>query len=81
MQLHKMGEYLVDVVQRVGALRVAGNFGDLPGRERAVNVFNQLLALFAELVDFSGNVHRRLVLHVAQFFDFFFELGHRRLEV
>ena len=60
---------------------MARNFGDLPGREVAVNVFDQLLALFAELIDLSGNIHRRLVLHVAQFFDFFFEFSHRRLEI
>ena len=81
MQLHKVREDFVDVVQRVGALGVAGNLGDLPGREVAVDVFDELLAFFAELVNFGGDIDCRLVLHVAQFFDFSFKLRHRCFEV
>ena len=52
VQFHKIGEDFVDVVQRVGTLGVAGDLGDLPGREVAVNVFGELLAFLGQLVDF-----------------------------
>ena len=52
MQLDKVGEYFLNVVQRVGALGVPSNFGDLPGRELAVDILGQLQAFFGQLVDF-----------------------------
>jgi len=48
-----MGKYLADVIQRIGPLRVAGDFGNLPRRQITVDVFNQLLAFFTQLLDFS----------------------------
>ena len=44
VQFDKVGKDFADVVQRVRPLRVARYFGDLPGREVAVDVFDQLLA-------------------------------------
>ena len=52
MHLHKVGEYFVDIVKGIGALRVTGNLGDLPRREVTVDVFGELLAFFGELVYF-----------------------------
>jgi hypothetical protein len=37
---------------------VAGNLGDLPGRQVAVDVLGELLALLAELVDFFRDIDR-----------------------
>ena len=56
VKLDKVGEYFVDVVQRVRALGVAGDLGDLPGREVAVDVFGELLAFLGELIDLVGNI-------------------------
>ena len=77
----KVGEDFADVVQRVRALGVAGDLGDLPRRQIAVNVFGQLLALFGQLLDFFRNIDRRLDLHVTQFFNLGFKFGNRLLEV
>ncbi len=81
VQFNEVGEDVAHVVERVGALGVAGNLGDLPRAQIAVDVLGELLALFAELVDFFRDIHRALGLHVAQFFDFGFEFGNRLLEI
>jgi len=56
VKLHIVGEYFVDVIQRVRALGVAGDLGDLPGREVAVDVFGELLAFLGKLVDFVRDI-------------------------
>ena len=81
VQFDEMGEDLVDVVQRVRALGVPRDLGDLPGRQVAVNVFGQLLALLGQLVDFGRDVYGRLGLHIPQLFNLVFEFGNRLLEV
>ena len=81
VHLDKIGEDVVDVVHRVGPLRVAGDLGDLPRIEVAVNGFGQLLAFFVQLVNLGGDVHRRLALHIAQLFDLGFEFGNRLLKI
>ena len=53
VQLDKIGEQLVHIIQGVGALGVACDLGDLPRVQIAVNVFGELLAFFTELIDFS----------------------------
>jgi hypothetical protein len=40
---------------------VARDLGDLPGRQVAVDVLGELLALLAELVDLFGDVDRAFV--------------------
>ena len=52
VQFDKVGKEFVNVIQRVGPLGVARNFGDLPRRQVAVDVFRQLLAFLCQLVDF-----------------------------
>jgi len=37
---------------------MAGNFGDLPGGQVAVDVFGELLAFFGQLVDLGRNIDR-----------------------
>ena len=81
VQFDKVGEQLTHVVQCVRTLGVPGDLGDLPGREVAVDVFGELVALFGQLVDLFRDVDGRLVLHVAQLFDLGFEFGNRLLEV
>ena len=70
MHFDEIGEAFADIVERVGALSVAGNLGDLPGCEVAVDVFGELQAFLGELVDFAGDIDRAFVLHKAQFGDF-----------
>jgi hypothetical protein len=81
VQFLEIGEHLVHVVQRVGALRVARDLRHLPGRQAGVDVLGELLALLAEAFDLVGDVDRRLVLHVAQLVDLGFQLGDGLLEV
>ncbi len=81
VHLDEVGEDLAHVVEGVGPLGVAGDLRDLPGRQLAVDVLGELLALAAELVDFLGNVHRAFGLHVAQFLDLRLQLGDGLLEV
>ena len=59
----------------------AGYFGDLPGREVAVNVFGQLLTFLSKLVDLIGDINGRLGLHVAKLFNLVFQLGDRLLKI
>ena len=81
VQFHKVSEDVAHVVERVGTLGVAGNLGDLPGAQLAVDVFGELLALLAELIDFFRNIDSAFSLHVAQFFDFGFEFSNRLFEI
>ena len=81
VQFLEVGEDLADVVERVGPLRVARDLRDLPRAEARVDVLGKLQALLAEPVDLLGDVDGRLVLHIAQFFDFGFEISNRLLEI
>ena len=81
VHLDEVGEAVAHIVQRVGALGMARDLGDLPGREVAVDVLGQLQALFAELLDLFRDVDCAFGLHVAQFLDFGFELGDGLLKI
>ena len=81
MQFAEIGEALADVVQRVGAVGVAREFGDLPRGELGVDVARELLALALEQGDFLADVHGVFVLQLAQFGDAGFQLADGLLEV
>jgi len=81
MHLGEVGENFRDIVERVRAIGMARDLGDLPGREAAIDVLGQLQALLGELPDLFGNVDRALAVHVAQFLDFGFKLRNRLLEI
>jgi len=81
VQLDKMAKNFAHVIERVGALAVAGDLGHLPRREVGVEVFGELQAFFAQLFDLLRDIDRRLALHVAQLFDFAFKLGEGLLEI
>jgi hypothetical protein len=59
---------------------VAGDLGDLPGRQLGVDVLGELQALLVQPLDLFGDVDRRFVLHVAQFFDLRLEFSDRLFE-
>ena len=52
VQLDKVREDFLDVIERVRPLGMPGNLGDLPWRQIAVDVLGELQTLFAKLVDF-----------------------------
>jgi len=81
VQLLEAREHHADEVERVGALRMARDLRDLPGRELRVDVARQRLALLGEPLDLLRDVDRRIVLRVAQFVDPAFQFGDRLLEV
>ena len=81
MHFHKVCENFADVVEGVRALWMTGNFGNLPRCQIGIDVLGQLLALFAELVNFFRNIDSRLALNVAKFFNFAFKLRHGLLKV
>ena len=81
VQLNEVGEYLIDIVKRVRALGMPGDFGDLPRGQIAVDIFGELLAFLRQLFDFSRNINSGLSLHVAQLFNLVFEIGNGLLEI
>ena len=81
VHLHKVCEDFVDVIQRVRALWVARDLGDLPRSQITVNVFGKLLAFFGELINFLRNVNSRFDLYITQFFNFGFKLCNRLFEI
>ena len=81
LQLDKVAEDLAHVVERVGALAVAGDLRHLPRRQVGVDVLGELQAFLAELLDLLRDIDRRFALHIAQLFDFAFELGEGLLEI
>ena len=60
---------------------MARNLRHLPGREAGVNVFGELLTLFAQPLDFFGDINCRLTLHIAKLLDLGFQIGHGLLKV
>src|SRR3981081_676981 len=57
------------------------HLSDLPGRELCVDLLGQGRALFLQALNLLGDVDGRVVLDVAQLFDFCLELGDRLLEI
>ncbi|KAG1171022.1 hypothetical protein G6F35_017134 [Rhizopus arrhizus] len=58
VQFMEVGEHFAHVVQRVGALGVAGDKGRLPRRELGVDFLGQGLALLLQTSDLVGDVYR-----------------------
>ena len=81
MHLYKISTELTNVIQGVGTLRMTRNFGDLPSRLIAVNVFGQLKAFLGQLLNFLGDVYGRFTLDIAQLFDFGFQVGNRQFKI
>ena len=79
--LLEIGEHVLDVVERVGALRVAGDQRALPRRELGVDVLGQRLALDFEPGDFLGDIDRGVVLDEAKFLDLRLQFRDRLLEI
>jgi len=60
---------------------MAGDLGDLPGIELAVDLLGQRRALLAQAADLFGDVQRRVALYLGEFLDLGFEFGDRLFEV
>src|SRR3979490_3064937 len=57
------------------------HLSDLPGRELCVDLLGQGRALFLQALNLLGDVDGRVVLDVAQLFDFCLELGDRLVDI
>ena len=80
VQFLKTAEQALNVIERVGALRVTRDLGDLPRRKFGVDILGQRLAFFLQPRDLFGNVKGRIVLHEAKFVDFRLKFGDRLFE-
>ena len=81
VQFLEIGRDHGDIVEGVRPLRMPRHLRNLPSGKFGVNIFGQTLAFFRQLVDFGGDVDRRIVLHVAQLLDLGFQLGNRLFEI
>src|SRR5206468_12330600 len=81
MQLAKVGEQRVDVIERIGSLRMPRHQRDLPGRQLAVDFLRKELTLFRKTRDLVRNIDSRILVDVAELVDLLLELGDRLLEV
>ena len=77
----KSAQHGVDVIERVGTVRVAGELRDLPGREVGEDAHGELAALRLQAADLVVQVDLGLGGHMAELFDFGLELGDRLFEV
>ncbi len=81
VQLAELAEQSVDVVERIGPLRVARDHRDLPRGEPAVDVLGELVALSLQSIDLVRDVDGGILVDVAQLVDLRLELGDRLLEI
>ena len=81
MQFFKIGKNQRQVIKRVGALRVAGDLGNLPRGELGVDILGQLGALFFQTFNIFRDINSGIILDEAQLFDFSFEVSNGLLEV
>ena len=81
MELLKVGANRGDVIERVRALRVARQLGNLPGRQVGKDRARELLALGAELADFFRYVDGLVGTKVPELLELGLELGDRLFEV
>ena len=81
MQFFEISEDVLNVIEGVGALRMAGHLRDLPRRQLGVDVLGQLAALLFKTLDLFRDIDGGIVLHEAQFFDLGFKVGNGLLEV
>ncbi len=81
MQLFEIGKQMLDVIQRIGALRVARNLRNLPGRELGVDILGQRLAFLLQPANLVGNIEGRIILHITQLLDLVLQFGDRLLEI
>ena len=81
MQLFEIGKQVLDIIQRIGTLRVARNLRNLPRRELGVNILGQRLALLLQSADLIRDIKCGIILHIAQLLDLALQLGDRLLEI
>ena len=81
VQLFKISAQRFDVVEGVGALRMARNLHNLSGSELGKNIFGKLVAFLLQAFDFFGNIQYRVVLHEAQLFYFLHQFGNGLFEI
>src|SRR6184192_4328403 len=81
VQLHEVGEYGAEIVERVGPLRVARHLHALHRRQVLVDLGPQLGELFLERGELLRDVHGGLASHALHLPDLALQLEQRPLEV
>ena len=81
VQFFKVREDMIDVIKRVGALRMPCDLSNLPRRQLSVDILGQGLALGLQPANFFGDVDSGIVLHKTQLFDLAFQFGDRLFKV
>ena len=81
VELGELREDTAQVVEGVGAPRMAREPCDLPGRELAEDRAGQRLALRAEPVDLLADVDPRIPVDMTELLDLRFQIGDRSFEV
>ena len=74
-------EHRAQVIDRVRALRMARQLGNLPRRQVGENRLGLRAALVLELADLFLDVHRVALTGVTQLLDLAFQFGDRLFEV
>ena len=65
MQLFEVGEQGLDVIERIGPLRMPGQLGDLPSRQIGKDLLGQRLAFGLEPGDLFREIDRRAIGDIA----------------
>ena len=81
VQFLPVGEQRRDVVEHIGARRMAGELGNLPRRQSGEDLLGQLALLDLQPRDLVGQIHLAAVADVAQFLDLLVQLADRLLEI
>src|SRR5690606_17906535 len=81
MQLVEVREQRADVLERLGALRMARDHGHLPWRQLRVRVLQERFALLAQPAELLGDVYGGIVLDEPKRIDLLLEVSDRLFEV
>jgi hypothetical protein len=81
VQFLEIGENAADVIQRVGALRMARQLRDLPGRQVGEDRSGERAALGAQLGDLLLDVDLGVRGHMAKLFDLGLKFGDWLLKI
>jgi len=81
VQFVELTEQLFDVVQGIGAARVAGQLGNLPAAQVAEDTGRQAATLVLQAGNLVADVQRIVATHQAQLFDLGLQVGDRLFEI
>jgi len=65
VQFLKIRKNLADIIKRIGALRMSGYLGYLPGSKRCKYGFGKFTAVFLQTVNFFIDINIRIIAYIA----------------